>query len=647
MPNGCRICMTWILAAGLVHIGAAVLAVDRYVSPSGTEAPPYTNWNMAARSIQSAVDGSVDGDVIWVTNGMYSLTNEIGIAKAVTVRSIDISSRSVTVNGGAANRCFNLSHPDALIAGFVITNGFSTTFGGGVEINEGGIVSNCLITGNRVTVNTLDSFGGGGVDCFQRGQLLDCDIVGNTASGTNVPQGGGVMCQGGGVVVRQCLIERNAVISLFTNGLGGGMQCMDTAIVQRCTIRGNIVQGWGGGVCCERQVSIADCTLSSNSATLSGGGFYVQTGSVSVIERCLVQGNSAAGVGGGGYVRFDGIVLDSLISGNSAGDTTATNAGGLFFRKGGSATNCTIVGNTASAGTGGVFLDDSDGTQPTLTACIVYSNQPSNYAWSRNIGGGHYIEYSCLSPDSILFNGLGNITNAPLWRAANDYHLRPDSPCIDVSTNGTDGDIEGLTRPMDGNFDGIHLYDMGCYEFSTNQDSDANGLPDGWEYRYFGVFTGTLAEADTDGDTVTNLVEFQQGSNPRDDTSGTPNMGDSGLPSGWLLKYGLSVSIPDPNGDADADGVSNIGEMIAGTNPKDTNSYPALLIARTAGKSTLRWLSAPGRTYTVTETTNLLSPAEFSTVQSGLVGPLWPSTNELILSATTNFRCYRLIITRP
>ena len=117
----------WILTVGLVHIGATVLAVDRYVSPSGTDVPPYTNWNMAARSIQSAVDASSDGDVVWVTNGTYALTNEIVIEKAVTVRSIDISSRPVTVNGGAANRCFFLNHPDALISGFVITNGFSET----------------------------------------------------------------------------------------------------------------------------------------------------------------------------------------------------------------------------------------------------------------------------------------------------------------------------------------------------------------------------------------------------------------------------------------------------------------------------------------------------------------------------------------
>jgi len=58
MSNRNRICAIWIGTVGLIHIGATVLAVNRYVSLSGTDTPPYTNWNMAACSIQSAVAAS-------------------------------------------------------------------------------------------------------------------------------------------------------------------------------------------------------------------------------------------------------------------------------------------------------------------------------------------------------------------------------------------------------------------------------------------------------------------------------------------------------------------------------------------------------------------------------------------------------------
>lgn len=44
-------------------------------------------------------------------------------------------------------------------------------------------------------------------------------------------------------------------------------------------------------------------------------------------------------------------------------------------------------------------------------------------------------------------------------------------------------------------------------------DSDADGLPDWWEIQYFGNLSQT-ANADPDGDSLTNLQEFQQGRNP-------------------------------------------------------------------------------------------------------------------------------------
>ncbi len=47
----------------------------------------------------------------------------------------------------------------------------------------------------------------------------------------------------------------------------------------------------------------------------------------------------------------------------------------------------------------------------------------------------------------------------------------------------------------------------------TIVDTDGNGLPDAWEMQYFGHL-GNNPTADTDGDGLTNLQEYQQGSNP-------------------------------------------------------------------------------------------------------------------------------------
>jgi hypothetical protein len=58
-------------------------------------------------------------------------------------------------------------------------------------------------------------------------------------------------------------------------------------------------------------------------------------------------------------------------------------------------------------------------------------------------------------------------------------------------------------------------------------DSDHNGLSDAWEIQYFGSI-GVDPDADPDGDGLTNLQEFQQGSNPTKvelpDTAGAVNL---------------------------------------------------------------------------------------------------------------------------
>ena len=43
----------------------------RYVSKTGTSTPPYTSWQTAADSIQKCINICVDGDTIYVANGVY------------------------------------------------------------------------------------------------------------------------------------------------------------------------------------------------------------------------------------------------------------------------------------------------------------------------------------------------------------------------------------------------------------------------------------------------------------------------------------------------------------------------------------------------------------------------------------------------
>lgn len=88
----------------------------------------------------------------------------------------------------------------------------------------------------------------------------------------------------------------------------------------------------------------------------------------------------------------------------------------------------------------------------------------------------------------------------------------------------------------------------------------------------------------------------------------------------YYVEAGRGTSIWNilPNDDFDGDGYSNEQEFIAGTIPVEESDFLKIdeFKQSAAGLMALRFLSAPGRTYTVPQTTNLIStvwtPSELS-----------------------------------
>ena len=150
----------------------------------------------------------------------------------------------------------------------------------------------------------------------------------------------------------------------------------------------------------------------------------------------------------------------------------------------------------------------------------------------------------------------------------------------------TDGyEVEIGTNPLLDDTDGDGLNDSYEVEIDTNplsNDTDGDGLPDAWEVTYSdrpgvdprdGATTLEL-NSDTDRDGLTLTEEFEIGTDPSlNDTDG------DGLPDGWEVTYStisgidpLDATTLDLTSDTDKDGLNLTEEVKAGTNPEKNDT---------------------------------------------------------------------------
>jgi len=238
-------------------------------------------------SLREAIAASLAGDTInFAVTGTITLTSgELVVGRGLNIQGP--GPKLLSVSGNNSSRVFRILAVTVSISDLAVTGGRNSDIPGGIGggiLNSGALVlSNCMVSGNRV-----GGYGaGGGVGNRGTLSMIGCTISANTA--TNF--GGGIWNdESSSVLASNCTFVGNNALD------GGGIYTWGEVDVVNSTFYGNICSGFGGGIHCSEsgfgapRIRIRSSTLSGNVSMRSGGGIL---GCGCELQNTIIAGNSA------------------------------------------------------------------------------------------------------------------------------------------------------------------------------------------------------------------------------------------------------------------------------------------------------------------------------------------------------------------
>ena len=466
-----------------------------------------SNWTTAFRCLQDALTVAKYGDQIRVAQGIYKPDQGTGIIPGDRTATFQLIN-GVTLKGGYAG----FGEPDPNARDFEL---YETILSGDFDGNDVEVNDPCdLLTEPTRAENSYHVVTGSGTDATA---VLD----GFTITGGNAnshwsyghDSGGGMYINFGSPTVINCTFKGN--FADHGGGLDNGHSCL---AVINCTFTKNYADWRGGGMHNGAgSPTVNNCIFSENNSGDYGGGMY-NFDSNTVLYNCMFRNNSSVREGGGmsNTRSANPVVMNCIFSGNSS-----VRGGGIYnFESGLMMTNCIVSGNKARWG-GGMYLWAGLPTpvgpcyvkqtcNVTLTNCTLIANQAED---GRTLACG-----SCDGPSKvqivncILWDGVDEIRNydgstikitySDVWDGFpgegnfeadpcfvdpgywdaygewfdGDYHLLPDSPCINAGDpdhpyDPNETDSGGEPRVIGGRID------MGAYEYRPLIPAEARFLP--------------------------------------------------------------------------------------------------------------------------------------------------------------------------
>ncbi len=330
-----------------------------------------TRTHLGSPTLQAAIDAAGAGDTLVVMGTCVgsppSRRGDRGssnVRKSLTIRGVSNASfGQATLDGGGAARVLFVDFfaPERrgfslTIENLTITNGYGEDgSGGGGLLVQGGTV---VIRDSLVTGNSAGVLGGGGIEASADSMTITHTTVSNNVSGD---PGGGIY--GGGTLT----IEDSAITGNSTRGVGGGLSFNGDLTIRDSTVSLNRAYSGAGIELGVGTATLTNATVTQNTASYAGGGVHVGSGGSMTIVTSTVSGNAAGGAGGGIENRGAMTLVGSTVSAN-----TGVNCGGGIANSYGTLDiiRSSVTGNTAICAGG---IGNSTATM-TITDSTVSGN---------------------------------------------------------------------------------------------------------------------------------------------------------------------------------------------------------------------------------------------------------------------------------
>ncbi|MFC1856274.1 right-handed parallel beta-helix repeat-containing protein [Thermodesulfobacteriota bacterium] len=412
--------------------------------------------------IQKAINASSNGDIIIVRDGTY-YENLDFIGKAITLKSMK-SAENTIIDGkkkGSVVTFRSGEGRDSVIDGFTLTNGSGNDY--------------------RLSGADIAYAYGGGVSCFKASPTITNCVVSNNSA----VMGGGIGCKKSDALIKNCIIRDN-----YTQGYGGGIGALYGApAIINCSIVNNTARFIGGGVYTSTTspvIIIESCNISNNKVINkeskfvygSGGGIFSVHSYVNILN-CTISENEAEKKGGG--INASGSIVEIInctISDNSSPDCELSYSSSSSFYRRSYPSSLVIINSIIwhsedkekKKSIAWYYYDKKDSKEKTYSKEVAHSGkkphseedplfeEETSYSIEDDsIDLQGLMETTDKVEMSVTFSdikggweGEGNIDTDPKFIGFDNYHLKPDSPCIDIGSfdDAPAEDIDYEPRPL-------------------------------------------------------------------------------------------------------------------------------------------------------------------------------------------------------